>query len=64
MIAIKWGDPKLDALDVVRAALGMICDAKRARTATAKDDIRLKELHHEWMTIMRKLGDAHYLQGT
>jgi hypothetical protein len=56
-MAIKWGDPKLDALDVVRAALGRIYDAKRARTTTAKDDVRLKELHVEWMAIMRKLGD-------
>jgi hypothetical protein len=56
-MAIKWGDPKLDALDVVRAALGRIYDAKRARTATAKDDVRHKALHIEWMAIMRKLGD-------
>jgi hypothetical protein len=62
-MTMKWGDPKLDALDVVRAALGKIYDAKRARTATAKDDVRLKELHAEWMAIMRKLGDVSYLRG-
>jgi hypothetical protein len=53
----KWDDPKLEALDVVREAMGKIYDAKRAGTATAKDDVRLKELHVEWMAIMRKIGD-------
>jgi len=62
-MTIEWGDPKLEALDAVRAALGRIYDAKRARTASAKDDVRLKELHAEWMAIMRKLGDASYLRG-
>jgi hypothetical protein len=63
-MTIKWGDPKLDALDEVRAALGRVYDAKRARTATAKDDVRLQELHEEWMAIMRKLGNVNYLQRT
>ena len=62
-MTIEWGDPKLEALDAVGAALGRIYDAKRARTASAKDDVRLKELHAEWMDIMRKLGDASYLRG-
>jgi hypothetical protein len=53
----KWDDPKLEALDVVREAMGKIYDAKRAGTATAKDDVRLKELHVEWMAIMRKIGN-------
>ena len=57
-MTMKWGDPKLDALDVVRAALGKIYDAKRARTVTAKDDVRLKELHEQWMAIMQKLRDG------
>jgi hypothetical protein len=61
-MTIKWGDPKLDALDDVRGALGRIYDTKRTRTATAKDDARLQELHEEWMAIMRKLGDVNYLQ--
>jgi hypothetical protein len=60
-MAIKWGDPKLDALDVVRAAMGKIYDAKRARTATAKDDVLLQELHEKWMALMRMLGDPNYL---
>jgi hypothetical protein len=53
----KWGNPKLEALDVVREAMAKIYAAKRTRTATAKDDARLKELHMEWMAIMRKIGD-------
>lgn len=58
MAAEKWGDPKLEALDVVREAMGKIYAAKRARAATAQDDVRLKELHVEWMAIMRKIGDG------
>jgi hypothetical protein len=54
----KWSDPNLEALDIVRDAIGKIYDAKRARTATAKDEVRLKELHVEWMAIMRKIGDG------
>jgi hypothetical protein len=54
----KSDDPRLEALDEVREAMGNIYDAKRARTATAKDDVHLGELHAEWMAIMRKLGDG------
>jgi hypothetical protein len=50
------GDPTLEALDAVSEALRTIYDAKRNRTATAKDDSRLKQLHAEWMAIMRKIG--------
>ena len=48
------GDPKLEALDEVEAALRKIYDAKRDGTATAQDDIRLKKLHVEWMAVMRQ----------
>ena len=37
--------------------MAKIYDARRTRTATAKDDARLKALHIEWMAIMRKIGD-------
>jgi molybdenum cofactor biosynthesis enzyme len=50
------GDPTLEALDAVSEALRTIYDAKRNGTATAKDDLRLKKLHVEWMAIMRKIG--------
>jgi hypothetical protein len=45
-----------EALDAVSEALRTIYDAKRNRTATAKDDLRLKKLHVEWMAIIRKIG--------
>jgi hypothetical protein len=58
-MTIKSGDPKLGAaLDAVSEALKKIYDAKRDGTATAKDDIRLKKLHVEWMAIMRKISDG------
>ena len=50
----EWSDPRLEALDVVREAMRQIYDAKRARMATAKDDVRLKELHVQWMAVMRR----------
>jgi hypothetical protein len=53
----KSDDARLEALDVVRDAIRKIYDAKRDGTATAKDAVRLKELHDEWMAIMRKIGD-------
>jgi len=49
----KTGDPRLDALDELRAA---IYDAKRAWTATPQDNARLKELHVQWMAVMFKFG--------
>jgi hypothetical protein len=52
----KTGDPRLDALDELRAAMASIYDAKRAWTATARDDARLKELHVQWMAVMLKFG--------
>ena len=56
-MTIKYGDPKLGAaLDVVSEALKKIYDAKRDGTATANDGIRLKELHVEWMAVMRQIG--------
>jgi len=58
-MTIKSGDPKLGAaLDAVSEALKKIYDAKRDGTATAKDDIRLKKLHVEWMAIMCKISDG------
>jgi len=58
-MTIKSGDPKLGAaLDAVSEALKKIYGAKRDGTATAKDDIRLKKLHVEWMAIMCKIGDG------
>jgi hypothetical protein len=53
----KSDDARLEALDVVRDAIRKIHDAKRDGTATAKDAVRLKELHDEWMAIMRKISD-------
>ena len=53
----KSDDARLEALDVVRDAIRKIYDAKRDGTATAKENVRLKELHDEWMAIMRKIGD-------
>ena len=50
------GDPTHETLDAVSEALRTIYDAKRTGTATAKDDLRLKKLHVEWMAIMRKIG--------
>ena len=41
----KSDDARLEALDVVRDAIRKIYDAKRDGTATAKDAVRLKELH-------------------
>jgi hypothetical protein len=58
-MTIKSCDPKLGAaLDAISEALKRIYDAKRDRTATANDDIRLKKLHVEWMAIMRKISDG------
>ena len=50
------GDPTREALDAVSEALRTIYEAKRNGTATAKDDLRLKKLHDEWMAIIRKIG--------
>ena len=50
------GDPTREALDAVSEALRTIYEAKRNGTATAKDDLRLKKLHVEWMAIIRKIG--------
>ena len=47
----------VEALDAVTEAMRQIYDAKRARTATANDDVRLKELHVQWMAVMRKFLD-------
>jgi hypothetical protein len=52
------GDPKLEALDLVSAALQKVYTSKHAGTATAQDEIRLKQLHAEWMAVMRKIGDG------
>jgi hypothetical protein len=51
-------DPKLEALDLVIAALRKIYTAKRVGTATAQDEIHLKQLHTEWMSVMRKIADG------
>jgi hypothetical protein len=51
-------DPKLEALDLVDAALRKIYAAKRAGKATAQDETRLKQLHTEWMSVMRKIVDG------
>jgi hypothetical protein len=48
-------DPKLEALDLVSAALRRVYAAKRTGTATVQDEIRLKQLHAEWMSVMRKI---------
>jgi hypothetical protein len=53
----EWSDPRLEALDVVREAMRQIYDAKRARMATAKDDVRLRELHVQRMAVMRRFGN-------
>jgi hypothetical protein len=55
-MALNSGDPKLEALDEVEAALRKIYAAKRDGTATEQDDIRLKKLHLEWMSVMWKIG--------
>ena len=47
----------MEALDAVTEAMRQIYVAKRARTATANDDVRLKELHVQWMAVMRKFLD-------
>ena len=47
----------VEALDAVTEAMRQIYDAKQARTATANDDVRLKELHVQWMAVMRKFLD-------
>lgn len=52
----KTGDPRLDALDELRAAMAPIYDAKLAWTATPQDNARLKELHVQWMAVMFKFG--------
>jgi hypothetical protein len=52
----KSGDPRLDALDELKAAMAPIYDAKRAWTSTPQDDARLKELHVQWMAVMFKFG--------
>jgi hypothetical protein len=54
----KTGDPRLDALDEIRAAMGEIYNTKRAHTATPADDARLKKLHTQWMAVMQKLGSS------
>jgi hypothetical protein len=65
----KWGDPQLDAaefamdkffdaLAVITEARGKIYDKKRAGTATAEDEVRLKELQADWIAIMREIGDV------
>jgi hypothetical protein len=56
----KWGNPKVEALDVVREAMATIYDAKRTRTETAKDDARLNDLHIKWM-VMRNWGRGRRL---
>jgi hypothetical protein len=53
----EWGDPRLGALDAVRERMRQIYDAKRAGTATVMDDVRLKDLHVQWMAVVRKFGD-------
>jgi hypothetical protein len=55
-MTLNSGDPKLEALDEIEAALRKIYEAKRNGTATAQDDIRLKKLHIEWMAVMWKIG--------
>jgi hypothetical protein len=55
-MALNSGDPKLEALDEVEAALRKLYAAKRDETATKHDDIRLKKLHLEWMSLMWKIG--------
>jgi hypothetical protein len=43
---------------LVSAALQKVYTSKHAGTATAQDEIRLKQLHAEWMAVMRKIGDG------
>ena len=65
----KWGAPQLDAAEfamdkffdalvVVTEARGKIWDAKRARTATPEDDVRMKELQTQWIATMKEIGDV------
>lgn len=65
----KWGDPKLDAAQfatdkffeaqsVVSEAMGKVLDARRAGTATAEDEARLKELSAQWCDLMTEVGDV------
>jgi hypothetical protein len=62
MLAVP-DDPRLDALDQIRRAMGKIYDAKRAHTATPQDDARMKELHAQWMIVMKKLTDPPRQRG-
>jgi hypothetical protein len=52
----KTGDPRLDALDELTAAMAPIYEAKRAWTTTPQDNARLKELRVEWMAVMFRFG--------
>ena len=52
----KTGDPRLDALDELTAAMAPIHEAKRAWTTTPQDNARLKELRVEWMAVMFRFG--------
>jgi hypothetical protein len=56
VMTLNSADPKLEALDEVEAALREIYAAKRDGTATEQDDVRLKKLHLEWMSVMWKIG--------
>jgi hypothetical protein len=56
VMTLNSTDPKLEALDEVEAALRKIYAAKRDGTATEQDDIRLKKLHTEWMSVMWEIG--------
>jgi hypothetical protein len=56
VMTLNSADPKLEALDEVEAALRKIYAAKQDGMATEQDDIRLKKLHLEWMSVMWKIG--------
>lgn len=56
----KDGDTRFIALDEIRKAMGKIYEAKRAGTATVKDDVALRELHKHWVAVMGQIGDPNH----